>query len=176
MREAIGGTWLFQIVIFFILLFTGYMCLTINQSKAFNVKNQIIETIQSYNGIDLNGGYNNRNQDAFTDIVNYIQENSFRTTGYIPDAEEINDQTYRYECFDRNGQNVGNNGDRAVFCITKIDVSEDASIPSDSANELPSLAYYRVVVFYRLDLPIFGSLFNFQITGDTRLLYGGVNS
>ena len=46
MREAIGGTWLFQIVIVFILLFTGFMCLTINRSKAFNVKDQIIQTIQ----------------------------------------------------------------------------------------------------------------------------------
>ena len=51
MREAIGGTWLFQIVIVFILLFTGFLCLSINRSKAFNVKDQIIQTIQSYNGI-----------------------------------------------------------------------------------------------------------------------------
>ena len=57
MKEAIGGTWLFQIVIAFILLFTGFMCLTINRSKAFNVKDQIIQSIQSYNGIDLGSEY-----------------------------------------------------------------------------------------------------------------------
>ena len=53
MREAIGGTWLFQIVIVFILLFTGYMCLSINHSKAYNVKSEILEIIERYNGIDL---------------------------------------------------------------------------------------------------------------------------
>ena len=51
MREAIGGTWIFQIVIFFILLFTGYMCMSINHSKAFNVKNTIIKEIERAEGV-----------------------------------------------------------------------------------------------------------------------------
>ena len=70
MREAIGGTWLFQIVLVFILLFTGFMCLTINRSKAFNVKDQIIQTLQSYNGI--NYGDDAGSSEAIADIVDYI--------------------------------------------------------------------------------------------------------
>ena len=46
MKEAIGGVSLFQIVIVFLLLFTGVMCLTINHSKAFGVKDEIINIIQ----------------------------------------------------------------------------------------------------------------------------------
>ena len=48
MRESIGGTWLFMIVIFFIVLFTGYLCMSINQSKAFAVKNSIIRIIERH--------------------------------------------------------------------------------------------------------------------------------
>ena len=47
MREAIGGISIFQIVILFILLFTGVMCLTINHSKAFGVKDEIITIIEN---------------------------------------------------------------------------------------------------------------------------------
>ena len=46
MREAIGGTWLFNLVIFFVLLFAGYMCLSINYSKAFGVKDKIINELE----------------------------------------------------------------------------------------------------------------------------------
>ena len=52
MKEAIGGTWLFQIVIVFILLFAGYMCLSINHSKAFSIKSEIIESLSRHGEVD----------------------------------------------------------------------------------------------------------------------------
>ena len=81
MREAIGGTAIFQIVIFFILLFTGFMCLSINHSKAFNVKNMIINTIERVEKIDLT---NTENDEAIKEIVGYLKKNSYRTTGNCP--------------------------------------------------------------------------------------------
>ena len=42
MRESISITTIFQIVILFILLFTAIMALTINNSNAFGVKDQIV--------------------------------------------------------------------------------------------------------------------------------------
>ena len=56
MREAIGGSWLFNIVIFFVILFTGYMCLSINHTKAFNVKDDIVK-YQNEKGIIIMGIY-----------------------------------------------------------------------------------------------------------------------
>ena len=47
MKEAMGGVPLFEIVVVFILLFTGIMCLTINHSKAFAVKDEIINIIET---------------------------------------------------------------------------------------------------------------------------------
>ena len=52
MKEAIGGVSLFQIVVVFILIFTGIMCLTINHSKAFGVKDEIV-TILENDGLNL---------------------------------------------------------------------------------------------------------------------------
>ena len=42
MRETMSITAIFQIFILFILLFTAIMCLTINNSNAFGVKDSII--------------------------------------------------------------------------------------------------------------------------------------
>ena len=161
MREAIGGTWLFQIVIVFILLFTGFMCLSINRSKAFNVKDQIIQTIQSYNGIDLR---NSEGNEALEDITSYMKENAYRTSGTVPKAENVNGEKIEYVCFNRDGTI---NTKNPVFCIAEIHAEGPTSF-----TELPDIRYYRIVVFYQLDLPIFKSLFNFRVVGDTKVLYG----
>lgn len=171
MREAIGGTWLFQIVIVFILLFTGFMCLTINRTKAFHVKDQIIQAIQDHNGIDLSKGYTEDSDDAYAEIISYIKENSYRTTGKVPASEVINGEKIDYYCFDRNGKSLNGNTNTAVFCLAEVSTKNNAGT---SFNELPEMRYYRVIVFYQLDLPIFKSWFNFKIVGDTKTLMGDV--
>lgn len=149
MREAIGGTAIFQIVIFFILLFTGFMCLSINHSKAFNVKNMIINTIERVEKIDLT---NTENDEAIKEIVGYLKKNSYRTTGNCPP---------NYTGINREGKVDAKN---SAFCIKAENVAKNSS-------EFPEMNYYRVIVFYQLDLPIFRSLFEFQVSGDTKIMY-----
>ena len=50
MREAIGGTWLFGLVLTFIVFFASFLAVSINYSKAFNVKNNIVDLIGKYEG------------------------------------------------------------------------------------------------------------------------------
>ena len=170
MREAIGGTWLFQIVIVFILLFAGFMCLTINQSKAFNVKDRIIQTIQSHNGFDISDQCNG-DDSALCDIAKYLTDSAYRTTGKCSAPV---DGVYAYQGYTREGKITS--GNNAAFCIAKVTTDQaimDTSCGNCGYTELPSVAYYRVEVFYQLDLPIFHSLFNFKIQGDTKTLYVG---
>lgn len=147
MREAIGGTWIFQIVIFFILLFTGYMCLSINHSKAFNVKNTIVKAIEREEGVNLSSP---ENDPAIQKIVEYLKQTSYRTTGKCPDG---------YTGYNRDGKIDSRN---SSFCI-KEQVAR-------SASDMPSMTYYRIVVFYQLDLPIFRSVFEFRVSGDTKII------
>ncbi len=175
MREAIGGTALFQIVIFFIMLFTGFMCLSINQSKAFNVKDQIIQTIQSYNGIDLESQYEDGQVGAMADIVSYLSDNAYRTTGNCPGPIELNGQKFEYQGYTKDGKITSSH---AAFCIAKVEsgnaiMNQSCSGDGCITSELPDMAYYRIVVFYQLDLPIFHELFNFTIYGDTKTLFIG---
>ena len=54
MREAIGGTWLFGLVITFIVFFASFLAISVNYSKAFNVKNNIVDMISKYEGNNCN--------------------------------------------------------------------------------------------------------------------------
>ncbi len=163
MREAIGGTWIFQIVIFFILLFTGFMCLTINQSKAYNVKSAMVDAIERYNGTNLDDI--NTGDPAIEEIVASLKERGYRTTGKCPN--DINygvGKRIQYVGYDRDGHLSSTN---VSFCIAKVPTHDDQP---HEVDELPSMAYYKVVVFYQLDLPIFKNAFNFTLRSDTRLL------
>ena len=46
MREAIGGTWLTQLIIIFMLIFVAFLALSLNYTKAFKVKNEILSIIE----------------------------------------------------------------------------------------------------------------------------------
>ncbi len=151
MREAIGGTWLVQIVVLFVLLFTGFLCLTINHTKAFNVKNMIVNAIERYDGSDLS---NPESDPAMNMIVDYLKKASYRTVGNCPNE---------YTGFNRDGKLDNRN---AAFCILKKNVRGESYHP----EEFPDVSYYRVIVFYQLDLPLFSEAFNFKVTGDTKLI------
>ena len=147
MREAIGGTWLFQIVIAIILIFTGYLCLSINHSKAFNVKNSIINAIEIEGGANLN---NPEHDPAILKIVDNIRNVAYRTTGSCPKD---------YIGFNRDGKIDSR---ASAFCIKK---EKTRDYP-----DLPNMYYYRIIVFYQLDLPIFNDAFNFTVKGDTKVM------
>ena len=157
MREAIGGTWLFQIVILFIFLFTGYVCLSINHSKAFAVKDDIIETIERYNGIDLNSvtrTNSNTHNPCIEAITERLKTVSYRTGGNCSKLGK------GWVGFNRSG---GRNDKNGTYCIKKEVVS--------GGGELPKISYYRVAVFYQLDLPVLNSILSFKVVGDTKLIY-----
>lgn len=164
MKESIGGTQLFAIVISLILLFAGITALTVNRSNAFTVKDQLVAIIEKAGGFDMTSeiivGATNNNE-TLQQIVDSLSHNSYRQTGTCPEpnAEENYKEVSAYQ---RNGQKVmGNN--RASFCIVKLD--------SNSPEGIPKSYYYKIIVFYTLDLPVVKSVFNFKVEGETKSLY-----
>ena len=51
MRDAIGGVFSLQIIVIFMLVVNGYLAFTVNYTKAFRVKNQIIQIIEQHEGL-----------------------------------------------------------------------------------------------------------------------------
>lgn len=174
MKEALGGISLFQIVVLFILLFTGIMCMTINHAKAFGVKDEIVTIIQN-SEIAAYGSGSNYELDTATSkqIAEHLKDAGYRITGTCPSTEWIG--------YDREGTKLSNNKD-AAYCIKINDVSnafhsdlnnkcknDKCTITSD---DFPSMVYYDVVVFYQLDIPVLKQIMNFKIYSSTKVLFG----
>ena len=165
MKEAVSATTIFQIVILFILLFTAIMCLTINNSNAFGIKDEIINIIEMNNGNYLS----NDNVSLNEEIVEAIANNSYRTTG-------VCDSTF--DGFERNGEPVSR-GEKASVCIKKIEVTDGIDKYLDSIlgygsyadDEFVTGSYYQVVVFYQLDIPVIKQIYDFTLKGETKIIY-----
>lgn len=166
MKESVSATTIFQIVILFILLFTAIMCLTINNSNAFGVKDEIINIIEMNDGNFLSDD----NYSLSEEIVDSISNAAYRTTGVCDEG---------YDGFERNGQPVSS-GERASVCIKRIDVTSgiedyltDPGVLGDTVatGEFVEGSYYQVVLFYQLDLPVIRQAYNFQTKGETKIIY-----
>ena len=155
MKESIGILSLTNIVILFILVFTGYLCITLNQTKAYNVKNQVISIIQKNGGID---------SQAVKEIQEYMSEVGYRSSGKC-DSEDISSIT-NYAITQREGLQV--NGSTGMICISRHNINDNLPDPN---NQFPKAAYYDIKVFFALDMPIINSVFNFNLKGSTRMVY-----
>ncbi len=144
MRESIGGTFLFQIAIVFILLFAGYLALSVNYSRAFKVKNEILNIIERNEGLRINS------QDEITGYLNSVGHSvsGVCPTGFVAYGTR--------------------NSNRGVYCAKKK--CEEATSCSAAVGGLFK-AHYKIVVFFKFDLPVFGDLFTFRVEGETKTIY-----
>ena len=174
MKESVGLTQLFLLVAILVILFSGIMAFAINRANSFAIKDKIVNILEKHDGFDLShsleGGmdYSDCDKDYFDDaleeIVCSLQEISYRQMGKCPkvdgDAEVVG--------YQRNGtMTVGNK--ESSFCIIKQ--SGNSRIGGSEKVGVVNIYYYKVIVFYHLDLPVLRQLLNFKNIGQTKALY-----
>ncbi len=154
MREAIGATWIMGIVIAFIALFSGFLAFSINYSKAFKVKNGIVERIEKYNGLS---------EEAKDDITSFLKEIGYNATGSCETL--LSDENLKFAGFriDEGTTSHPNKNEKYNFCIQKIH--------SNSGTGQMSTAYYKVYVFFSLSIPVIEQFTKFNVTGETKNIY-----
>ncbi len=164
MRESISITTIFQIVILFILLFTAIMALTINNSNAFGVKDQIV------NIIETNRGQYKTGESLDDEIVDLLANTSYRTTGKCSDG---------FTGFDRTGAMVSSDKQASV-CIKEVDVTKGLDNYLNrvlqgnvATGDFMPGKYYQVEVFFQLDLPVVKQIYNFKSKAETKVIYQG---
>ena len=147
MKEAIGGTGILIIAILFILLFGGFLSAAANYSKAFKVKNEIVNIIERNKGFAIDGSSNS----TLNEIYDYMAEVGYRTTGSCDGDGWIG---YNINSYSETYTNP-------MICIKSVNLTSDGI-------EVPDYAYYQVRVFYQMDIPVFKMLFHFRIEGTTK--------
>ncbi len=160
MKESIGGTWLFTIVIVFIVMFTTFVSVTTNYARCFKIKDAVVDKIEFHKGV---------NDETITDIKKMLTNLGYSSTGKCPDT---GDNWFGFSVSDNNNAPTGYGGN-VNFCIQKKQIVCPAKQINGrvegSFDRFPS-AYYTVVIFFKLDWPIIRQVFNIKISGETTII------
>ena len=204
MKSSIGNIWITGLVITFMLLFSGYLAVTISYSSAIKDKNYILSIIEKKNGITkINGSAANTSLTSVrpkgTKVYNgfgsletinlFLRGSSYKQQGScgsgVGDASGINGrsgiQWYGVKELYKDNSSVKVSGNTATVHVKyeKITASNKrkkyyycfAKIPVNTTtrSNLPTPAYYRIRLFYALELPIVDALV-FTIDGKTDIV------
>lgn len=153
MRDALGGTMTIYIIIIFLLLINGYLAFSVNYTKAFRVKNEIISLIEQHEGYT---------EKAKEEIRAYLNKTHYT----VPDAyiTQVKNSDQGFVC-------------ETGYCVKVTAVGGENS----STNELYRGSYYSVVTFVNIDIPVLNKMLPFfsifQVKGETKTIYStGVDS
>lgn len=164
MRESIGMAWLMIIVMTFITLFSGYLAFSINYSKSFRVKDGIIERIHKYNGFVSEGSKN-----TLQEIDDFLNEINYNARGNCYSLCKDTGNSYvgvrGTTVHDRDDATRGNGYN---YCIVKIS-SKALGEPSTTADY--SAVYYKVIVFFSLQIGNISLFDKFNTTGETQSMH-----
>lgn len=165
LKEAIGGTWIFVIVITFLAVFTTFVSVSTNYSRCYKIKDEVLLTLERNHGI---------NAESISAINAYLKGTGYSSVGKCPE-----DGTCWYPFGISKNYSTGYTkpGDKNTnYCIAKYQItsrSDDGSktIYTNGPVGHPESAYYGVVIFFRLDWPIFRQMFSIDISGETSIIY-----
>lgn len=143
MRQTIGGTWLMQLIIVFILLFVGYIILTINYSKTIRLKNEAVGMIERYNGLTPT---------AIELVNSYLVSSHYAVMG--PCTSAGGSGIYGLDNLSSTALEPAQKGKKYYYCVKKY-------------NGANTTKYYQITLFYKFNLPIMGSISNFSVRGTT---------
>ena len=146
MRQAIGTTWVMQLVIIFMLIFVAFLALTINYTKAFKIKNELVTILEKYEGVSES------ENGSLSLINNYLQYNGYLTKGKCDETQ--------YGVSDLNSSTIEEveKNEKYYYCIEKINTG---------TVSVPNRAKYNIRIFFHFSLPVLGDLFTFKVEGTT---------
>jgi hypothetical protein len=158
MRQAIGGAWLYSIVIVFMMFMIAYVSASLNYSRAYKVKTQVVNIIEEYQGIT---------NDTTKKVAQIISANGYTTTRYCSDVIESGTKyigILNTTKVKRTAGVPGASGEKAQHvCITRTSYKAPGSLYTDY--------YYDVSMFFKFNIPIFGDIFVFTVRGETNSIY-----
>ncbi|HIR58495.1 MAG TPA: hypothetical protein IAB38_00430 [Candidatus Onthousia excrementipullorum] len=150
MRDAIGQVFTLQIILAFVLLINGYMAYSVNYTRAFRVKNRIVDIIEQYEGP--------YNDEAIAKINSYIDQMTYEVPPRLV-QDFLNDY----------GSNANESSCQNGWCY----VAHEVSI--DEADGERKGRYYSVVTFVNINIPVINNIVGLgdflRVVGETRTIY-----
>ena len=152
MREAFGGSWLLGFVALFIVLFSAYLAVSINYTKAFKAKNQIINIIEQNEGMSKSVGNVRNKTDDELKKSNKTEDKIYyylKQAGFVIDKEAVSGR-----CPDDTEDSTLYEGG---YCVKAFSTREGK--------------YYKVTTFVKIELPVIWVNITVPIKGETKIMY-----
>lgn len=147
MRTAISGTWVYAIVLIFMVVLIAYVAVTINYANTFEKSADVIKIIEE------GEGYNARTREK---IEKYLRGNN---------------QTAKHKCnlnTLEKGCAIGVNGTHVTRITAGNNEKYDYCISRNVTTvEGKTTVYYQVSLFFNFSLPVLGDLWAFNVPGET---------
>ena len=191
MKESIGNVWLFTVVLIFIMIFAAYLTVTLNYSKAFKIKNEVLSIIEKRNGITddqkvkgvsskMGAGTVYVPNSAQGTINAFLEASGYKAKGYCRDLEGkwygAKELVYGKSSTNNVGYDIEEvkPNEKYYYCFSKKlrhGGCTNFSQGSSWSNIKNGAYYYDVLLFYKLELPVMGDLFTFNVEGSTMDIY-----
>ncbi len=150
MRESIGTTWIYGLVLTFTLIFSGFLVLALSYSKAYKLKNEMTSMIEKYEGLTTVGAYNNGGS---IKIINQYLKNANYSAKGVCNSGEYGSNDLTTETLEAAVQN-----EKYYYCVSYTTNSKCRSI-------------FRVTLFYDFNLPVLGKLGKYSVSGQTNEIF-----
>lgn len=162
MKEAIANAGVFNLVIIFVIILLAFFIGSLSYSKAFKVKNKIIEEIEKDQGYTM--GSENSTEERINDWLLNI---GYRVnTGYNANSAVCASTVSGNGGHD--GKLINSTGDYQ-YCVYEFDTCTDGN------SNLNCGKYYRVVAYMYFDFPIISQLLRLPVTGET-MIFNEINT
>ena len=150
MRDAVGSTWVFSMVILFTLIFAGFLVLVLDYSRAYKIKNEMTTIVEKYEG------FSSGDNGSIKIINNFLINNGYKNVGSCADGE------YGVLLSSNDNKAVeAHSGVKYNYCFERVKESK---------------CYFKIRVFYPFELPVLGTIKNITITGQTNSMnYATIN-
>lgn len=157
MKEAIGGSWLFTLIITLLAFFTCFISISTNYTRTYNIKDKIVSIVTNRRGI---------NKTAITQINKELREIGYGGTGTCP-----NDSGCWYGFNKNNDNGISSYASEVHYCIKQnvvVSLRDDGT--TSGAIGHPAQNYYSVAVFFDIDMPVVGEIFKLTVEGETSVI------
>ena len=162
MKEAIANAGVFNLVIIFVIILLAFFIGSLSYSKAFKVKNKIIEEIEKHQGytIGVNDSSEGRVEEWIKNIGYRQNVGNVKNTSVCPSTASGNGG--------EDGVLLNETGDYQ-YCVYEFDTC------SEKSDKAKCGKYYRVITYMYFDIPIISQLLRLPVSGET-MIFNEVDS
>ena len=181
MKSSVSTVWFVGLVVTFLLVFSAYIIITVDYSKTFKLKNEVLTIVEKNKGMTVfsgdvvpstvSTGEVLTHVGAIKTINVFLKASGYTATGScnIPSGVDVYGV---YDLLYDSGDVWANMGERAqpdkpyYYCFAKFNTGREEAYPS---------IYYGVELFYRFEIPVLREFIPVRVTGVTNEIYKTYN-